>query len=133
MSIYIIQCIVNELIILKRINLVLNWYYNIHVISMQTILKLTCIGALRFSSSAYRQSKSHGACNLMNLKIVLERSSTSSSISTPLACKLAMNFCRHKLNLCFFFSLQSKNQFQCCDIENVLCFCCAHGNSMKCV
>ena len=33
----------------------------------------------------------------------------TSSISTPLACKLAMNFCRHKLNLCFFFNLERKS------------------------
>ena len=40
-----------------------------------------------------------------------EEEKLTSSISTPLACKLAMNFCRHKLNLCFFFNLEKEKSF----------------------
>ena len=81
--------------------------------------RLTWIGALKFSSSAERQSSGQGACNLMKRRMFLDLSNTScndgmnktpacrftkltSSISSPLLCNPAMNFCLHRLNRCRF-------------------------------
>ena len=42
----------------------------VHTVCMR---RRTCIGALRLSSSAYRQSRFHGACSLMKCRVSLGR------------------------------------------------------------